>query len=422
MVARGDLGVEIGAAEVPLLQKRIILARARARKAGDHRDADARVDDPLAGADAGRGVRRRERDPRRHLGDHALRRDGRRRPPGRGGAGDGPDRAAPSSRASATATRSRLPTTSRRSTRRCRTPPATSPRRSPRRRSSCRRSRAARPRPSPDCARSGRSSRSPTSASRCGIMALEWGVTPLSIPETTDVEDLWRAVDRRGARRRRRRVGRPRRDHGGHRGEHPRLDERDQGRHGVDKGPASARRSPSRAGEGTGRRTTQDEVAPAGPAPATPPHSALAAPARRPRGGRVPLRQADRLVPRDAQPARRASRGGRDAACRARPARRTARAGDECRRPRPPGTADRVRPPRRAPLHRRGHSPAWRLQRHSRRHAHSRGWPRGLRLVGLPCRRGTSAWTIGTSSPLSSAASRGRSGVSSSAARSVVRR
>ena len=56
MIARGDLGVEIGAAEVPLLQKQIILARARAREAGDHGDADARVDDP---------PRRSRREPRR---------------------------------------------------------------------------------------------------------------------------------------------------------------------------------------------------------------------------------------------------------------------------------------------------------------------------------------------------------------------
>ena len=46
MVARGDLGVEIGTADVPLLQKRIISPGARARPAGDHGDADARVDDP----------------------------------------------------------------------------------------------------------------------------------------------------------------------------------------------------------------------------------------------------------------------------------------------------------------------------------------------------------------------------------------
>ena len=52
MVARGDLGVEIGAGLVPLLQKRIILRGARARKAGDHRDADARVDGAPARAHA----------------------------------------------------------------------------------------------------------------------------------------------------------------------------------------------------------------------------------------------------------------------------------------------------------------------------------------------------------------------------------
>ena len=45
MVARGDLGVEIGAAEVPLLQKRIIVHALERGEARDHRDADARVDD-----------------------------------------------------------------------------------------------------------------------------------------------------------------------------------------------------------------------------------------------------------------------------------------------------------------------------------------------------------------------------------------
>jgi pyruvate kinase len=46
MVARGDLGVEIGAALVPLVQKRIILKALDRGKPGDHGDADARVDDP----------------------------------------------------------------------------------------------------------------------------------------------------------------------------------------------------------------------------------------------------------------------------------------------------------------------------------------------------------------------------------------
>ena len=205
MVARGDLGVEIGAAERAAPPEADHPRRARARQAGDHRDADARVDDPLAGADAGRGARRRERDPRRHVGAHALRRDGGRRVPGRGGAGDGPDRAAPSSRASATATRSRRPTTSRRSARRCRTPPATSPRRS---RASAilvptfsgrTASAVARLRP-----------RRPIVAlthnpTRCSRWRSSGASRRSRSPEATDVEELWARVDRGRARRRHRR-------------------------------------------------------------------------------------------------------------------------------------------------------------------------------------------------------------------------
>ena len=79
-------------------------------------------------------------------------------------------------------------------------------------------------------------------------MALEWGVTPLEIPETTDVEDLWaRSID--AAREvGHRQSGRPRRDHGGHRRQHPRLDERHQGRRGV-VGPRPAERGRPAGGE-----------------------------------------------------------------------------------------------------------------------------------------------------------------------------
>ncbi len=93
MVARGDLGVEIGVSQVPLVQKRIIERARDAGRAGDHRDADARVDDPRARADAGGGVRRRERDPRRHVRRDALGRDRRGRVPAAGGGADGRDRA-----------------------------------------------------------------------------------------------------------------------------------------------------------------------------------------------------------------------------------------------------------------------------------------------------------------------------------------
>ena len=65
-------------------------------------------------------------------------------------------------------------------------------------------------------------------------LALEWGVTPLLIPESADVEDLWQHVDRRRARGRPRPVRRPRRHHRRHRREHPGHDERHQGRHRVE--------------------------------------------------------------------------------------------------------------------------------------------------------------------------------------------
>ena len=64
-------------------------------------------------------------------------------------------------------------------------------------------------------------------------MAIEWGVTPMPIAgggrRRGPVDD----VARGRARERARRGGRPRRDHGGHRGEPPGHDERDQGRRGL---------------------------------------------------------------------------------------------------------------------------------------------------------------------------------------------
>ena len=92
MVARGDYGVEAGVARVPLMQKDTILRATQAGQVRDHRDADARVDDPCARADAGRGGRRRQRRHRRHLRGDALGRDERRRVPAGDGAGDGGDR------------------------------------------------------------------------------------------------------------------------------------------------------------------------------------------------------------------------------------------------------------------------------------------------------------------------------------------
>ena len=66
-------------------------------------------------------------------------------------------------------------------------------------------------------------------------MAIEWGVTPLEIPEATDVEDLWRNSIETARARRHRRDRRPGRADGRHRREHPGLDERHQGRDGLDR-------------------------------------------------------------------------------------------------------------------------------------------------------------------------------------------
>ena len=66
-------------------------ALARAREAGDHGHADARVDDRARRADAGRGERRRERGARRLVRADALRRDRGRHVPDRDARLHGPD-------------------------------------------------------------------------------------------------------------------------------------------------------------------------------------------------------------------------------------------------------------------------------------------------------------------------------------------
>jgi hypothetical protein len=131
-------------------------------------------------------------------------------------------------------------------------------------------------------------------------MALEWGVTPLDISETTDVEDLWtRSIAGRAG------VGhrpprRAARDHRRHRRQHPRRDERHQGRRRVGKRPADAELL---AMAGKGKRKERKR--------------------RRPRAPRWLLPvivlgvvgflyvRPDHDLPRDPQPARRTSRRGR---------------------------------------------------------------------------------------------------------------
>ena len=66
MVARGDLAVEVGYASMTGSAEGPDPSRARAQQGLHHGDADARVDDQLAVADACRGFRRRECGHGRH--------------------------------------------------------------------------------------------------------------------------------------------------------------------------------------------------------------------------------------------------------------------------------------------------------------------------------------------------------------------
>ena len=231
MVARGDLGVEIGAGARAAAPEADHPRGARAREAGDHGDADARVDDPPAPSRrAPRRATSRTRSstapPRVMLsgetavGEYPVEavaymdRIARAVEPSLGyrhelpEASDEPDgrpgdveRGLRPRRGAAARRRSSCPTFTGRTA-----------------------SAVARLRP-----------RRPIIALThhdyaLRQMALEWGVTPLLIPECDDVEELWRRrVDGR-ARERARRRGRPRRDHRRHRRQPPRHDERDQGR------------------------------------------------------------------------------------------------------------------------------------------------------------------------------------------------
>ena len=167
MVARGDLGVEIGTADVPLLQKRII---ARALERGR----------PVITATQMLESMIHQTEPTRaeasDVANAILDGTSAIMLSGETAVGEFPIEAVEVMNRIACAVepsldyRHEIPqarTTSRRSGRRCRTPPATSPRRSRRRRSSSRPSRAAPPPPSRGCARAGRSSRSPTRRTRC---------------------------------------------------------------------------------------------------------------------------------------------------------------------------------------------------------------------------------------------------------------
>ncbi len=99
MVARGDLGIELPIADVPMVQKQLLRGRGAAGAALDHGHPDARLDGQLDAPDARRGRGRRQRDPRRHRRRDALAGDRHRLVPGGGGGDDGLGRGADRARA-----------------------------------------------------------------------------------------------------------------------------------------------------------------------------------------------------------------------------------------------------------------------------------------------------------------------------------
>ena len=225
MVARGDLGVEIGAGD-----------RCRCSRSGSSCAALERGKPVITATQMLESMIHHAEPTRAEASDvanaildgtsarDALRRDGGRRVPGRGGRDDGPDRAR--GRAEP-----RLPAPAARGERRADDRPGDVERGLRPRRGARRARRSSSPTFSGPHRLGGRAAapapadhrRSRTTSTRVQQMALEWGVTPLLIPECRDVEDLWARSIEAARDDRPRRARRPRRDHRRHGGEHRRA-------------------------------------------------------------------------------------------------------------------------------------------------------------------------------------------------------